>query len=224
MLAPADLFVVSDTLDALLLGSFFFGLVFVVLSLTLGAADIGFGHGHGGLDGGGHGHDAGQHSGWLAQINIGTVLAFLMWFGGITYLLRNAAGFNSAISLLIGIGGGVACAAIVLRFMRMLKSSEVYLDARQEQLVGTIGRISSPVRADGTGEITYVLNGVRQVSAARSVSGIALPRGTEVVVLRRERGIALVEPWIEVSESDAWERKFAADAGQRHEALPHPEH
>jgi membrane protein implicated in regulation of membrane protease activity len=223
MLAPADLFVVSDTLDALLLGSFFFGLIFVVLSLALGAADIGLGHAHGGHNGG-HGHDPGDNPGWLAQINIASVLAFLTWFGGITYLLRNAAGIHPVFSLLIGIAGGIACAWVVLKFMRMLRSSEVYLDARQERLVGTIGRISSSVRADGTGEITYVLNGVRQVSAARSANGVALPRGTEVVVLARERGIALVEPWIEETESDAWERKFAADAGQRHEALPHPEH
>lgn len=221
MFVPADLFVVSDTLDAVLLGSFFFGLIFVVLSLALGAADIEFGHDHGGLDG--HGHDGASHDGWLAQINIGSVLAFLMWFGGIGYLLRNAAGLVAPLALLIGLGGGVLGAAIVLKFIRMLKASETYIDARNERLSGTIGRISSPVRENGTGEITYVLNGVRQVSAARSVDGRALPRGTEVVVLRRERGIALVEPWVEETDSDAWERKFAAENGERDAALPGPE-
>jgi hypothetical protein len=33
------------------------------------------------------------------------------------------------------------------------------------------------------------------VDGARSASGEALPRGTEVVILKVERGIALVERW-----------------------------
>src|SRR5215218_2986748 len=195
MFAPADLFVVNDTLDALLLGSFFFGLVFVVISLTLG----------------------------LAQLNVGSVLAFLTWFGGVTYLLRNAVGLNGFLSLLVGIAAGAACAAFVLRLMRYLKSQGVFLDERQERLPGVIGRVSSTVRADGTGEITYVLNGVRQVSAARTLDGLALPRGTEVVILRREHGIAFVEPWLEESEEEQWERRFKTDSVSNIEALPHPD-
>jgi hypothetical protein len=99
----------------------------------------------------------------------------------------------------------------------------VYLDERQERMTGLIARVSSPVRADGTGEITYVLNGVRQVSAARAADGLALPRGSQVVVMRRERGIAFVEPWIEESVEDQWERRFLADAPPQIEALPNPE-
>jgi len=222
MFAPADLFVVNDTLDALLLGSFFFGLVFVVISLTLGLAELGIGHDHGGVDSHSDGH-AGGHWGWLAQLNVGSVLAFLTWFGGVTYLLRNAVGLNGFLSLLVGIAAGAACAAFVLRLMRYLKSQGVFLDERQERLPGVIGRVSSTVRADGTGEITYVLNGVRQVSAARTLDGLALPRGTEVVILRRERGIAFVEPWLEESEEEQWERRFKTDSVSNIEALPHPD-
>jgi membrane protein implicated in regulation of membrane protease activity len=222
MFAPADLFVINDTLDALLLGSFFFGLVFVVLSLTMGLAEIGFGHDHGGLESHGQGQ-AGGHWGWLAQLNIGSTLAFLTWFGGVAYLLRNAVGLNGFVSLIVGIAAGVACAVFVLRLMRILKSQEVYLDQHQERMPGVIGRVSSSVRADGTGEITYVLNGVRQVSAARTAQGLALPRGTEVVVLRRERGIAFVEPWNQESEEEQWERRFEADSNSNIEALPQPD-
>ena len=83
--------------------------------------------------------------------------------------------------------------------------------------------MSSSIRADGTGEITYVLNGVRQVTAARSANGEPLPRGAEVVIVQRERGIAFVEPWVEDSDADSWERRFAADAGQASKALPLPD-
>lgn len=210
MFAPAELFVVADALDALLLGSFFFGLIFVVLSLMLGSADIDIGHDHGGADGGGH-IDAGGHGfHWVAQLNVGTILAFVTWFGGVAYLLRNAVGVNAVVSLVLGLGGGYLGGAIIFKFMRMLKASESVLDARSERLVGTIARVSSPVRAGGVGEITYEMNGVRQVSAARSSDGRALPRGAEVVVLSRESGIAFVEPWLQETQEAEWERRFQA--------------
>jgi hypothetical protein len=60
---------------------------------------------------------------------------------------------------------------------------------------GTIARVTSSIRAGGTGEIVYERRGVRQVSAARSPSGEAIPRGTEVVILKHGSGIAQVEPW-----------------------------
>jgi membrane protein implicated in regulation of membrane protease activity len=219
MLAPAEVLVVNDTLDALLLGSFFFGLVFVVLSLGMGMAHVGFGHDHGGFHAHGHGEASGSTD-WLSNINVGSVLAFLTWFGGVAYLVRNAVEFNVVLSLLIGIVAGTACAALVLRLMRLLRSKEVYLDEREERLTGAMARVSSSIRVDGTGEVTYVLNGVRQVTAARSATGKALPRGSEVVIMRRERGIAFVEPWVEESAADEWERRFAVESGEVSKALP----
>jgi hypothetical protein len=40
------------------------------------------------------------------------------------------------------------------------------------------------------------------VRAARSSSGIAVPRGTEVVVLRAEGGVGIVAPWDELYGDD----------------------
>ena len=224
MVAPAEILVVNDTLDALLLGSFFFGLVFVVISLGMGLADIGFGHHDGGIDHGGiDSHGGAGHIDWLAQINVGSVLAFVTWVGGVAYLLRNAVGAPALLSLLAGVFAGVACAALVLRLIRLLRSGDVHLDERRERLPGILAKVSSSIRADGTGEVTYVLNGVRQVTAARSANGEALPRGAEVVIIQRERGIAYVEPWIEESDPESWERRFATGAGEMSNALPLPD-
>jgi membrane protein implicated in regulation of membrane protease activity len=210
MFPLAELFVVEDTLDVLLLGLFFFGLIFVVLSFVLGAAHIDIGHDHGG---GLHAGDHGAH--WITQLNLGTILAFVTWFGGVAYLARNALGVNAFVSLVIGLAAGYFGGAIIFKFMRMLKSSEAVLDARTERMAGIIARISSPVRTGGVGEIVYEMNGVRQVSAARSSDGTALPRGAEVIVLNRERGVATVEPWIHGSDETAWERRF--ESGSSHE-------
>jgi hypothetical protein len=47
--------------------------------------------------------------------------------------------------------------------------------------------------------LIYSQDGTRKVSGARSEDGIAIAKGTEVVVTRYERGIAYVRPWDELT-------------------------
>jgi membrane protein implicated in regulation of membrane protease activity len=213
-----DLFGVSDTLDAILLGFFFFGLVFVVLTLVLGFADVGLHSGHDAGDFLSHdlgdaGH-AGGHASPVGHLNVGTVLAFTMWFGGVTYLLKNALGIPSMISLLLGLGGGLFGGWLIVRFLRFVRSKETVFDARQEVLGGASARVTSSIREGGTGEIVYELHGVRQVSAARALDGGEIARGSDVIVVRRDRGIAYVEPWNSLSDAEAWEQQFQLAAGE----------
>ena len=63
------------------------------------------------------------------------------------------------------------------------------------QVQGSVGHISVSIAAGAVGEIVYSVGGAQQVDGARSVSGEAIERGTEVVILRREKGIAYVERW-----------------------------
>ncbi|MGA8286755.1 MAG: hypothetical protein WB796_18535, partial [Candidatus Sulfotelmatobacter sp.] len=62
-----------------------------------------------------------------------------------------------------------------------------------------LGRICSPIRAGGTGEIIYTQMGTRRVCGARSDEGSVIAKGTEVVVTRYEKGIAYVRLWSEMS-------------------------
>jgi membrane protein implicated in regulation of membrane protease activity len=179
---------INDTLDAIFLGTFLFGLVFSALSLLVGVADIGF---DGDGSDGGSGDDAGF---W--QINLGSILAFLTWFGGIGYLARHALGWLSILSIFVGLLGGLLGGVIILWFFaRVIRPNDRALDPEDYRLPGTIARVTSSIRVGGTGEIMFEQAGVRQVAAARAVGDTALPRGTEVVVLRTERGIAVVDPW-----------------------------
>ena len=61
-------------------------------------------------------------------------------------------------------------------------------------MVGMLGRISSTVRGEGTGEMIYSAAGTRRHAAVRSESGEPIARDVEVVVTRFERGIAYVRP------------------------------
>jgi membrane protein implicated in regulation of membrane protease activity len=214
------LFVVNDWLDAILLGGFFFGLAFTALSLIVGAIDIGGPHVHVGHGNGGHGHPAHGHDTNVSIFNVATILAFLTWFGGCAYLIRNGAGLHVVLSLIGGLVAGVVGGYFVLRLLNWIKGQETFMDARYETLEGSMGRVTSPIRAGGVGEIVYEMNGVRQVSAARAPIGIAIPRGANVIVLRRERGIAMVEPWDELPAGDEWERRFALEAAATEQSPP----
>lgn len=213
MAVMGDLFVINDTLDAILLGAFFFGLIFTSISLLLGAIEvpgIHLGHDHGPAHlhghGGHHAHSGNDND--VSVLNLSSILAFITWFGGCAYLLRNGLSLPGIAGVGGGLLGGVIGGALAFRLLLFLKRQETYLSATEERLTGSIAKVTSPIRAGGTGEIVYEMNGVRQVSAARSAGGKALARGTEVIVIKRERGIALVDSTETLDLDSDWERRF----------------
>jgi membrane protein implicated in regulation of membrane protease activity len=151
-----------------------------------------------------HAGHAGGHGTQLSPFNLVTLTAFLAWFGGTGYLLtrHSTLWFWGAlgISLLSGTGG----AAIIYLFLsRVLSSPNEALDPADYEMIGVLGKLSIPIRADGgTGELIYPQAGTRRVCGARTEDGSAIVKGTEVVVTRYERGIAYVRPWSEMSGED----------------------
>jgi hypothetical protein len=61
--------------------------------------------------------------------------------------------------------------------------------------------VSSPIRADGVGEIIYEQMGARRSAPARSEDGVAIPKQEEVFVVRYEKGVAWVRRW---EDSEQW--------------------
>ena len=197
-------------LESLFLGAFLFGLLFCLGSLLLGLGHFGFGH-HGlhphGLHGG---HGAASHGGAhalshadgpqtpsaISPWNLTGLTAFIAWFGGVGYLALTGWELAAWISLLLAAVAGLAGWAIVyLFFNRILLKGERWMDPADYRLEGTVARVTVPIAAGRTGEIQYLLGGVRHSDGARSVDGSELARGAEVVVVRYERGIAYVQPW-----------------------------
>lgn len=206
----------ADTLAGVYLFLFLFGFLFSVASFVLGAAA----HGHVHLPGSHHaGHiGAAPHaptghapagggtlpggqaaeSGFAvpAPLNGSTAVIFLTWFGATGYVLRHYYGTAPATSFLVAVLCGLLGATIVYLFLgRVLWRAQTELYAADYYVEGVVGRVTSPIRASGTGEIVYTLDRKQQVSGARSVDGAALPLGAEVEIVRYERGLAYVRPW-----------------------------
>jgi membrane protein implicated in regulation of membrane protease activity len=186
------------------------GLMLSVLSFLSGALHLHTGHAHGHWGharGGGRGHGG---AGWPI-FNFGTITAFLAWFGGAGYLLTRYSALWTLLALALSVVSGLAGAALVFWFMfKVLLQHERDLDPADYEMVGVLGRVSSTIREDGTGEISFSQEGVRRSASARTETGHPIPRGAEVIVTQYKGGIAYVRPFDEmsgISGAPAAERK-----------------
>ncbi len=138
----------------------------------------------------------------ISPLNVPSMMAFLAWFGGVGYLMTHHYHAGLAMSLFASITGGLLGGAIVFWFLAKLISFDGSLDPDDFHMVGVIGKLSTSIRKDGTGELIYEQAGTRRVCGARCEDGSPLSKGDEVVVTRYERGIAYVRHWDEFAEQE----------------------
>jgi membrane protein implicated in regulation of membrane protease activity len=95
---------------------------------------------------------------------------------------------------------GVFGAALLWAILfKVLLPRERVLNSEDTEMTGVLAKVSDSIRSNGgIGEILFLQTGARRCSAARSDDGRTIERGTEVVVIRYERGIAYVRPWAEL--------------------------
>ncbi len=141
-------------------------------------------------------HLGSSHTGDMAPVNATTITAFLAWFGGFGYILASATTLSALLILpLAALAGAFGASLVALFLLRVLLPGQTpALRPEDYRIEGTLGRVTVPIRSGGTGEVVYDKLGVTQSNGARSADGTPLPRGTEVVVLRYERGMTYVEP------------------------------
>ena len=69
------------------------------------------------------------------------------------------------------------------------------------EMVGMLGHLTSAIRTEGTGEMSFSQAGIRRSAAARSDDGVAIDKGADVIVTRYDKGIAYVRRWDEFNDS-----------------------
>jgi hypothetical protein len=156
------------------------------------------GHGHGHFTPGRGAGRGGGRAG-ISPFNFGTAAAFLAWFGGTGYLLERYSTIWAYFALGVASMSGLGGAALVFWFLAVLVKKDEDLDPADYDMIGVLGRVAASIRVGGTGELIYSRAGSRRCSPARSENGEEIPRDTEVVVTRYEKGIAYVRRWEEMS-------------------------
>jgi len=136
----------------------------------------------------------------MSPFNPVTMAAFLAWFGGVGFLLTRYSSFWVVPALAIATTSGIAGAGALFLFLtRVLVSADENLDPADFVMTGVLGKVSSQIREGGTGEIIYSQGGTRRACGARSDTGQAIPKETDVIVTRYEHGIAYVRRWTELA-------------------------
>jgi membrane protein implicated in regulation of membrane protease activity len=187
-----------------------FYLLCFLVGFILSAASFLLGHGHMHVHHGagahadfghGHAHAHGDQGSGLSFFNFGTAAAFLAWFGGTGFLLARYSSVWIWAGFGIALFAGLAGAALVFWFVaKVLMASERDLDPSDYDPIGALGKLNSGIREGGTGEMIYSQQGSRRSIAARSEDGTGIPKGTEVVITRYEKGIAYVRRWDELAQ------------------------
>ena len=151
--------------------------------------------------GGGATHDVGHGSASLPWWNTFSIMIFLCWFGAAGCLLTRYGGFMAGLVVVLAGICGLAGGAIVFFFLtKVMMPHEHELTADETDVVGAVGRVTSTIRAGGTGEIVYEQLGARYSAPARSEDGEAIQREDEVFVVHYERGVAYVRRWEDLPE------------------------
>lgn len=197
------MFPINDLFDAILVGGFLFGLLFTIGSVALGFADIG-GDADTDFDtelNGGDGH-------FSSLFNVSSLLAFITWFSGATYLVRNGLGWFVGFAIIIGLVVGVAGAWAIAWFLySFLRKNSPELNPADWDQIGQIGRVTGTIFPAGIGEMIFERHGTRHAIPARTKDGVGIERDVEVVILDIEKGVAIVQPWAELMEEHSLEIK-----------------
>jgi len=179
------------TLSTLFLICFLVGLGVSAVSLFSSFLHLHHGGFHFHHHGGGHSLLKNSSELFGSLFNLAAITMFLAWFGGVGLLLEETTRLAAGGVVVIASGAGLTGAAAIVRIVRALRSREHPL--QPIQLVGTIGKLTIPIREGGTGEIVYTVDGRRRCSGARSDdSQRPIARDTEVVITRYDKGIAYV--------------------------------
>jgi membrane-bound ClpP family serine protease len=191
---------------------FILGLVLSILSVVGGFSHLHIGHihiGHTAHTHIGHTAHAHTHSGTsgVSSVNGFTITAFLCWFGAAGYLLYRYSSLIPLTVLLISTLSGIVGATFLwVILFKLLLPRERILTAEETEMPGVIAQVSDSIRDNGgIGEIIFSQTGARRSTAARSEDGAPIHRGTEVVVIRYERGVAYVRRFDELSSSHSSE-------------------
>jgi hypothetical protein len=166
--------------------SFWVGLILTLITSFLGGHANHHFHFHLGN------HSTDIHGGH-SPFNLSTILAFLTGFGGMGYILLNKGFVSGILVILIAVITGFIIAALLFIFLsKVLLRDECVMKETDYQLAGTLGTISIPVQLESIGEMKFILNGTTRSIGVKEQDGHMIPKGTKVVILKVEKGIAIV--------------------------------
>ncbi len=128
--------------------------------------------------------DVGHVDGGQPHPLSGTVVAtFITGFGGGGTLAHYQLEWTLIPGLVLALAAGTLLAGAAFGLLELLFSrTQAGSEFAVFDMVGRTAEVITPIAAEGTGEIAYMVKGQRERSAARSLDGVAISRGSSVVI------------------------------------------
>ena len=124
-------------------------------------------------------------------IPISAIAFFLTAFGGIG-LIGELTDTGFAVTLVVALVLAVVAASFSRAAFRWLGKSSASSEVMDAELEGTIGRVALPVSTERRWNIIVEVAGEREQMTASPVDGSSIEPGERVVIVKVERGVALV--------------------------------
>ncbi len=114
----------------------------------------------------------------------GTLVAtFITGFGGGGVVAEYALGWGLGGGIAFATGSGLALAGIAFVILDLVfKQTQAGSEFRVEDVVGREAEVITTIPEGGAGEVAYMVKGQREMSAAHSLDGKAIPKGRLVVL------------------------------------------
>jgi len=151
----------------------------VLLAMLVGGDVFGSDHEIGDHDGALE-HGAGD-AGGPSVFSVRIMSAFLTAFG-VGGVVARYYDLSHPVAAGVGTLAGLVMSTAVYQFARVLYSQQASSDVHMTGLVGMTAEVTVAIPAGGLGQITVTYGGERSEHIARSADGMAVPRGTPVVV------------------------------------------
>lgn len=116
-------------------------------------------------------------------------------FGAFGLIARHLVGLPSLVSLPVALLGGLVLGGLTFWFYgTVLLGSQGSTDLRLHDFYSATGTVITPIPADGTGQVSLVVQGQRINTPARSATGDEIARDQLVIVQEMQGPTAIVRP------------------------------
>jgi hypothetical protein len=126
----------------------------------------------------------------------GTVIAtFVTGFGGGGILAHYLLEWSLVAGLAMATVSGLVVAGAAFLVLDLLFSqTQAGSEFEMSEIAGRDAEVITAIPENGAGEVAYVIRGQREVSPARTISGLAMPRGRLAVIERVSGNTVYVRP------------------------------
>lgn len=129
--------------------------------------------------------------------SIRSVVYAMFGFGSVGTVLSMTTATSLFTTLAFALVGGAASGALITALFHFVKDSEPAGRASDASWAGLLGTLSLPIEGTGTGQVLVEMGGRSHKLLARahaSVEDAILERGSRVMVIEVDRGVAMVQP------------------------------